>query len=98
MAELSDPKIGVVVDGRYRLDERLASGGMGVVYRAERLGMGKPVAVKFLHAQLAQQPDLVRRFEREAAAMSRLAHPHVASVIDFGVHEGAPFLVMEYQA
>jgi len=96
MAELSDPKIGVLIEGRYRLAERLASGGMGVVYRAERVGIGKAVAIKFLHEQFAVLPDLVKRFEREAAVMSQLSHPNLVSVIDYGVHQGAPYLVMEF--
>src|SRR5688572_14076474 len=94
-SEYVDPKKGLVVDARYRLQERIAAGGMGVVYRAERLGIGKPVAIKFLHESFAIVPDLVRRFEREAAAMSRLSHPNVVSVIDYGLTEGSPYLVME---
>src|SRR5581483_9816095 len=94
----SDPKLGTSVDGRYRLDERLAAGGMGVVYKAEQVGIGKPVAVKFLHEAFAGIPDLVRRFHREVSAMSRVAHPHLVSVIDSGVQAGVPYLVMDFQA
>src|SRR5262245_37485364 len=95
--KIADPRLGHVIDGRYRLDERLAAGGMGVVYKGVRIGIGKPVAIKFLHETFAALPDLVRRFEREAVAMSKLSHPNVVSVIDHGVAAGAPYLVMEFQ-
>src|SRR5262245_9663502 len=95
---LADPKIGAVIESRYRLDERIAAGGMGVVYKAERLGIGKVVAIKFLHETFAVLPDLVKRFEREAQTMSRLSHPNIASVIDHGLSGGAPYLVMEFHA
>ncbi len=68
---------------------------MGVVYRGERVQLGRPVAVKFLHPWIAAQKAFLGRFENEARAMSRLAHPHCLSVIDFGV-EGAPYLVMDF--
>ena len=95
---ITDPRIGTILDGRYRLDECLAAGGMGVVYKAERVGIGKVVAVKFLHETFASVPDLVRRFEHEAKTMSRLSHPNIVSVIDHGVVVGTPYLVMEYHA
>lgn len=97
MAEAAhDPRIGMVLQGRYRLEERLGSGGMGVVYMAERVGLGRRVAVKFLHPDIAAQPQFLLRFDREARAMSRLNHPHCVPVIDFGVVDGAPYIVMEY--
>ncbi len=68
---------------------------MGVVYRGERVQLGRPVAVKFLHPWIAAQKAFLGRFENEAKAMSRLAHPHCVSVIDFGV-DGAPYLVMDF--
>src|SRR5437868_13083856 len=68
---------------------------MGVVYKGERVQLGRPVAVKFLHPWIAAQKAFLSRFENEARAMSRLAHPNTVSVIDFGV-EGAPYLVMDY--
>ncbi|MCG5052956.1 MAG: protein kinase [Myxococcales bacterium] len=91
----SDAWIGSVLQGRYRVIERLAEGAMGVVYRGERLQLQKPVAIKFLHPGVAQQESLRRRFEVEARAMGRLAHPNCVSVLDFGV-EDVPYLVMEY--
>jgi serine/threonine-protein kinase len=93
-----DPRIGTTIDGRYRLDERLGAGGMGVVYKGVHTGTGKSVAVKFLHDAFAGTPDLVKRFEREVAAMSRLAHPHLVGIMDSGVVAGVPYLVMEFHS
>jgi eukaryotic-like serine/threonine-protein kinase len=90
-----DPRIGTVLQRRYRIDKLLGVGGMGVVYRGERLGLGRRVAIKFLHAEVAAQPEFVERFEREARAMSKLHHPHCVPVIDFGVAD-QPYIVMEY--
>jgi eukaryotic-like serine/threonine-protein kinase len=90
-----DPRIGAVLQGRYRILSKLASGAMGVVYRGERVGLGRPVAVKFLHPWIAAQKTFLSRFENEARAMSRLGHPNCVSVIDFGV-EGGPYLVMDF--
>ncbi|HXT98412.1 MAG TPA: protein kinase [Polyangia bacterium] len=90
-----DPRIGHVLQGRYRILAKLASGAMGVVYKGERVQLGRPVAVKFLHPWIAAQKAFLSRFETEAKAMSRLGHPNCVSVIDFGV-EGAPYLVMDF--
>jgi serine/threonine-protein kinase len=84
-----------VLQGRYRLEQRLGSGGMGVVYRASRIGLGRSVAIKFLHSDLAVDPALRARFEREARAMSKLHHPHCVPVIDFGFTD-APYIVLEF--
>src|SRR5215207_5312205 len=78
------PLIGSVLQGRYRLTAAIAEGAMGSVYRAERVGIERPVAVKFLHASVARDPSFVERFQREARAMARLGHPNCISVIDFG--------------
>jgi hypothetical protein len=91
-----DERIGGLVDGRYRVLEAMASGSMGVVYKAERVPVGKLVAIKFLHAPFANDSEFLARFERETRVMSKLTHPNCVSVVDFGVWEGAPYLVMEY--
>ena len=93
---LPDPRIGGLVDERYTVLEAMASGSMGVVYKAERVPVGKLVAIKFLHAPFANDDEFLARFERETRVMSKLAHPNCVSVVDFGVWEGAPYLVMEY--
>jgi hypothetical protein len=92
-----DPRIGSVIQGRYQILSVIASGGMGVVYRGERVQLGRPVAIKFLHPAIATQQSFRERFEVEARAMSRLAHPNCVSVIDFGIEE-VPFLVMDFVA
>ncbi len=68
---------------------------MGTVYRGERVQLGRPVAIKFLHPMMAAQEAFVRRFEVEARAMSRLSHPNCVSVIDFG-SEAGPYVVMDF--
>ena len=70
-----DPRIGNLLQGRYRILARIASGAMGVVYQGERVQLGRSVAVKFLHPWIAAQKSFLSRFENEAKAMSRLAPP-----------------------
>ncbi len=93
---MDDSRTGKVLQGRYKIAGPLAEGGMGVVYRAERLGIGRPVVVKFLHAVLTDRPGVVDRFEREARATARLNHPNCVALVDYGIEDNAPFLVMEY--
>jgi serine/threonine protein kinase/tetratricopeptide (TPR) repeat protein len=81
--------------GHYRVLDRLGAGGMGVVYRAEDVRLGRMVAVKFLSEELSGNPSAVSRFEREARAASALSHPNVCAIYDVGHHDGQPFLVME---
>jgi len=88
--------LGKIVDGRYRVIEVIGRGGMGVVYRVEHLRMGKVAAMKVLHRDLAGDPDVIQRFEREAAAISKLHHPHTVQVFDFGTAGEALYLIMEY--
>ena len=89
-----DPRVGRVLQGRYRILAPVGEGAMGTVYRGERLTLGRPVAIKFLMAQLANEPLLVKRFELEARVTSSLSHPNCVSVIDFGVDQ-SPYLVMD---
>ncbi len=88
--------IGGVIDGRYRIDGVLGSGGMGRVYRATHIGIGRAVAIKVLHADLGGNREAVTRFQREALASGRLDHPNIVAVSDFGeLPDGAAYLVME---
>lgn len=87
---------GDVLDGRYRVDELIARGGMAEVYRATDLRLDRTVAVKVMRDGLAHDEDFVRRFQREARACARLSHPGVVAVFDTGDDDGTLFLVMEY--
>jgi serine/threonine-protein kinase len=88
---------GRVISGRYRLDELVAAGGMGAVYRGEHLGLKKRVAVKVLLPHAERRQELVARFEREAIAGARVHHPNVVAATDFGKEpDGSRFLVLEY--
>ncbi|HEY8923080.1 MAG TPA: protein kinase [Polyangia bacterium] len=90
-----DPLIGRTLDGRYEVLGRLGSGGMGVVYRGRQAHLERFVAIKVLHRDTAAIPEWRQRFEREARALSALAHPNVVPVTDSGFDGGVPFLVME---
>ncbi len=92
-----DPLLGQTLADKYRIEELIAEGGMGAVYRGTHVLMDKTVAIKVLHPALAADDKIVARFSREARAASRLSHPHALSVTDFGESEnGVVFLVMEY--
>ncbi len=87
---------GAVLDGRWRIEALLGSGGMGAVYRAEHVHVGRKAAVKVLHADLRRSPSDRDRFRREARVASRLRSPHVVEVLDFGEDEaGRAYLAME---
>jgi serine/threonine protein kinase len=88
--------IGQVIDGRYRLDATLGRGGMGLVYRAQHMGLRRQVAVKILHPSLAASPEVRNRFEREALAVGKIDHPNCVAVYDVGrLPDGALYLAME---
>ena len=84
------------VDGRYQVIARIASGGMGEVYRAHDAVLGREVALKVLHPQLAGDRGFVERFRREARAAALLNHPNIVGVFDWGNTEGTYFMIMEF--
>jgi eukaryotic-like serine/threonine-protein kinase len=89
---------GLIFDDRYRLDERIAAGGVGQVWRATDLLLERPVAVKVLRPEYSDHPETLDRFRKEARHAGALSNPHVAQVYDYGPSgpDGSPFLVMEY--
>lgn len=91
-----DPLLGSVVAGRYRLLDKIGTGGMGTVYKVEHVRMGKLMAMKLLHGDLSRDESMVRRFNHEARTVSRLGSTHTVQVFDYGKSEGLVFLVMEY--
>lgn len=89
-------EVGQIIDGRYRIVACLGEGGMGTVFEAEHLKLRKPIALKVVHPNFVGNDEVTRRFAREALAVARLEHPHIASAIDYGtLPTGAPFLVTQ---
>ncbi len=95
---LQDPLVGQVLDGRYRVDARIAVGGMATVYRALDTRLDRVLAVKVMHPALAADGTFVDRFIREAKSVARLAHPNVVQVFDQGTDGTYVYLAMEYVA
>src|SRR4051812_25350614 len=82
--------------GQYEIVRILGRGAMGSVFEARHLALKKRVALKIMHPTIASSDDMVTRFMREGEAAARIQHPHVVDVSDVGVHDGRPYLVMEY--
>jgi eukaryotic-like serine/threonine-protein kinase len=93
---VADPLVGRLLDGRYRVEARLARGGMATVYEAVDIRLERPVALKVMHAGLAEDQAFVARFIREARSAARLSDPGVVAVYDQGQDDGTVFLAMEY--
>jgi serine/threonine-protein kinase len=92
MAEVAGQTI---VDGRYRITERIGSGGMADVYCADDMHLGREVAIKILHRRFSQDEEFVERFRREASAAAGLQHPNVVAVFDRGSHDDTWYIAME---
>ncbi|WP_335931687.1 Stk1 family PASTA domain-containing Ser/Thr kinase [Streptomyces sp. PTD5-9] len=93
---LQDPLVGQLLDGRYRVDARIAAGGMATVYRAVDTRLDRVLALKVMHPALATDASFVERFIREAKSVARLAHPNVVAVFDQGAQGQYVYLAMEY--
>ncbi|MBX3273995.1 MAG: serine/threonine protein kinase [Sandaracinaceae bacterium] len=93
----ADPKIGMVLQDRYRIVRKLGDGGMGSVYEGEHVLIKRRVAIKVLHPQFAQNPEITARFQREAEAATSIGHPNIVEVTDMGSFpDGSAYMVLEF--
>jgi serine/threonine protein kinase len=96
VTDVGDDLVGQTLDDRYLILERLGAGGMGAVYRAEQLSVGRPVAIKVIDPRKVGDPQAIMRFVREARLASRLSHPNAVAILDFDqTRDGVIYLVME---
>ena len=93
---LARPPVGRLLDGRYRVESLIATGGMATVYLGTDTRLDRTVALKIMHAELANDEDFVRRFVGEARSVARLSHPNVVGVYDQGADGRTLYLAMEY--
>ncbi|HMO21915.1 MAG TPA: serine/threonine-protein kinase [Candidatus Melainabacteria bacterium] len=89
--------VGQILDGRYKLLDVAGEGRSGYIYKAEQMKFNRTVAVKILHDYLVENDEAIKRFQREAQAVSKLKHPNLLTIIDFGFTEdGQPYMVTEF--
>jgi len=88
--------VGSVMEGKYKITQLIGEGGMGVVYEATHTLIGRRLAVKVLHSEVSQMPELVERFYNEARTAAAIGHEHIIEITDMGVHNNQPFIVMEF--
>jgi eukaryotic-like serine/threonine-protein kinase len=92
-----DPLIGKVLDGRYEVEKVLGEGGMGLVYKARHVTLGKPLAIKVLKAEVSKDQEIVQRFRQEAQSATAIGNHHIIDISDFGVlADGSTYFVMEF--
>lgn len=87
---------GSVIADKFQIKEKLGQGGMATVYRARQISLGRDVAIKVLHAHLNSDIDTIRRFDKEARAVGALKHHNLVGVVDNGIIDGRPYLIMDY--
>jgi serine/threonine-protein kinase len=92
-----DALIGQVLDGRYQIEKILGEGGMGLVYKARHVTLGKPLAIKVLRAEVSKDQEIVQRFRQEAQSATAIGNHHIIDISDFGVlPDGSTYFVMEF--